>query len=109
MQVVGDVRGCVPILIDRMITTGGTIREALDALIAAGALPQAYVCATHPVFIGGAGALARPDVIEVAVTNTIPIPPETRIPQLHVLSAAPLFAQAMRSIHRNESVSTLFT
>jgi ribose-phosphate pyrophosphokinase len=110
VQVVGDVTGCVPILIDRMITTGGTIRAALDALVAAGAKPEAYVCATHPVFIDGAvGALARPDIRELVVTNTIPIAPATHIPQMHVLSAAPLFAQAMRSIHRNESVSTLFT
>ncbi|MHB8733522.1 MAG: ribose-phosphate diphosphokinase [bacterium] len=110
VQVVGDVAGCVPILIDRMITTGGTIRAALDALVAAGARPEAYVCATHPVFIeGAAGALSRPDIRELVVSNTIPIAPETRIPQLHVLSAAPLFGQAMRSIHRNESVSTLFT
>ena len=110
VQVVGDVAGCVPIIVDRMITTGGTIRHALDALVAAGARPEAYVCATHPVFIDGAVAqLARPDIRELVVTNTIPIAPETHIPQLHVLSAAPLFAQAMRSIHRNESVSTLFT
>ena len=110
VQVVGDVAGCVPILIDRMITTGGTIRAALDALVAAGARPEAYVCATHPVFIeGAAGVLARPDIRELVVTNTIPLAPDTHIPQLHVLSAAPLFAQAMRSIHRNESVSTLFT
>jgi ribose-phosphate pyrophosphokinase len=110
VQVVGDVRGCVPVLIDRMITTGGTIRAALDAVVAAGALPEAYVCATHPVFVEGAGAaLARPDIREVVVTNTIPLAPGMRIPQLVVLSAATLFAQAMRSIHRNESVSTLFT
>ena len=110
VQVVGDVTGCTPILIDRMITTGGTIRAALDALVAAGARPEAYVCATHPVFIDGAvGALARPDIRELVVTNTIPIAPATHIPQLRVLSAAPLFGQAMRSIHRNESVSTLFT
>ena len=110
VQVVGDVDGGVPIIVDRMITTGGTIRHALDALVAAGARPEAYVCGTHPVFIEGAvAALARPDIRELVVTNTIPIASETRIPQLHVLSAAPLFAQAMRSIHRNESVSTLFT
>lgn len=110
VQVVGDVEDCVPILIDRMITTGGTIRSALDALVAAGARPEAYVCATHPVFVDGVtGALARPDVQEVAVTNSIPLAIDGRVPRLRVLSAAPLLAQAMRSIHRNESVSTLFT
>ena len=110
VQVVGDVEDCVPILIDRMITTGGTIRSALDALVAAGARPEAYVCATHPVFVEGVtGALARPDVQEVAVTNSIPLAIDGRVPRLRVLSAAPLLGQAMRSIHRNESVSTLFT
>jgi ribose-phosphate pyrophosphokinase len=110
VQVVGDVEGCVPVLIDRMITTGGTIRSALDALVAAGARPEAYVCATHPVFVEGAtDALGRPDIREIVVTNSIPVPARAALPRLRVLSAAPLFAQVMRSIHRNESVSTLFT
>jgi ribose-phosphate pyrophosphokinase len=110
VQVVGDVEGCVPILIDRMITTGGTIRAALDALVAKGARGEAFVCATHPVFVDGAAqALSQPDIREVAVTNSIPLPPAKRPARLRVLSTAPLFAQAMRSIHRNESVSTLFT
>jgi len=110
VQVVGNVEGCVPILIDRMITTGGTIRAALDAVVAAGARPEAFVCATHPVFVeGAAAALSRPDVLEVTVTNSIPLTPAQTPARLRVLSAAPLFAQAMRSIHRHESVSTLFT
>ena len=110
VQVVGNVEDCVPILIDRMITTGGTIRSALDALVAGGARPEAYVCATHPVFVEGvAAALGRPDIREVAVTNSIPVAVDGPFPRLRVLSAAPLLAQAMRSIHRNESVSTLFT
>jgi ribose-phosphate pyrophosphokinase len=110
VQVVGNVEGCVPILIDRMITTGGTIRAALDALVAAGARPEAFICATHPVFVdGAAAALSRPDVLEVAVTNSIPLTPAHTPARLRVLSTAPLFAQAMRSIHRHESVSTLFT
>lgn len=110
VQVVGDVDGCVPILIDRMITTGGTICSALDALVAAGARPAAYVCATHPVFVEGAVALlSRSDIRELVVTNSIPLGPDKQIPHLQVLSAAPLIAQAMRNIHRNESVSTLFT
>jgi ribose-phosphate pyrophosphokinase len=93
-----------------MITTGGTIRAGLDALVAAGARPEALVCATHPVFVeGAAAALSQPDIREVAVTNSIPLPPNKRPARLRVISAAPLFAQAMRSIHRNESVSTLFT
>ena len=110
VQVVGEVEGRIPILIDRIISTGGTIASALDALIAHGARPEAYVCATHAVLAGPvAKALDRDDVQEFAFTNSIPIPPEMRTDRIRILSAAPLLARAMRNIHLNESVSTLFT
>jgi ribose-phosphate pyrophosphokinase len=110
VQVVGEVEGRIPILIDRIISTGGTIASALDALIRHGARPEAYVCATHAVLAGSiAKTLDRDDVQEFAFTNSIPIPPEMRTDRMRILSAAPLLARAMRNIHLNESVSTLFT
>jgi len=110
VQVVGEVEGRIPILIDRILSTGGTIASALDALIGHGARPEAYVCATHAVLAGPvAKTLDRDDVQEFAFTNSIPIPPELRTDRIRILSAAPLLARAMRNIHLNESVSTLFT
>ena len=110
VQVVGEVEGRIPILIDRIISTGGTIANALDALIEHGARPEAYVCASHAVLAGPVTkTLERDDVQEFAFTNSIPIPSELRTDRIRVLSAAPLLARAMRNIHLNESVSTLFT
>ncbi len=110
VQVVGEVEDRVPILIDRIVSTATTIGSALDVLRAHGARPEAYVCATHAVLAGhAADALSRSDIREIVFTNSVPIPPEKRIANPHILSAAPLLARAMRSIHLNESVSTLFT
>lgn len=110
VQVVGEVEDRIPIIIDRIVSTGGTIVSALDALKQHGARPEAYVCATHAVLAGEAAqALCRDDIREIAFTNSIPIPPEKCFEKMRILSAAPLLAQAMRNIHLNESVSTLFT
>jgi ribose-phosphate pyrophosphokinase len=110
MQVVGEVEGRIPILIDRIIATGGTVSSALDAIMYHGARPEAYVCATHAVLAAPAmRSLTRADVREYAFTNSIPIAPEARVEKMRILSAAPLIARAIRNIHLNESVSTLFT
>jgi ribose-phosphate pyrophosphokinase len=79
-------------------------------LLAKGCRPEVYLCSTHPVFAGPAfERLSRPEIKEVIVTNTIPIPAEKRPNKITVLSAAPLLAEAMRRIHHNQSVSLLFT
>jgi ribose-phosphate pyrophosphokinase len=110
VQVVGEVEDRVPILIDRIVSTGGTIANALDALTQHGARPEAYVCATHAVLVGPiARTLAREDVQEFVFTNSIPIAPEVKTDKIRILSASPLLARAIRNIHLNESVSTLFT
>ncbi|MDQ7850165.1 MAG: ribose-phosphate pyrophosphokinase [Armatimonadota bacterium] len=110
VQVVGEVDGRVPIMIEDIISTAGTVSNAVDTLIRNGARPEVYVCATHPVMAGPAQErLARPEIREVIVTNTIPLPPERRLDKLTVLSAAPLLAEAIRRIHMNQSVSILFT
>jgi ribose-phosphate pyrophosphokinase len=110
VQVVGEVEGRVPILIDRTVSTGATIASALDALGRQGARPEAYICATHAVLAGPiARTLQREDVQEFAFTNSIPVATEMMAEKYRILSTAPLLAQAIRNIHRNESVSTLFT
>lgn len=110
VQVVGEVEDRIPIIIDRIVSTGGTVVSALDAVMRHGARPDAYVCATHAVLAGEAAeALRRNDIREVAFTNSIPMPSEKSWDKIRILSAAPLLGQAMRNIHLNESVSTLFT
>ncbi len=110
IQVVGDVAGRRPILVEDIIDTAGTLSRAVDVLLAQRCIPEVYVCATHPVFAGPAvERLARPEIREVIVTNTIPISPDRPRDKVTVLSAAPLLAEAIRRIHLNKSVSLLFT
>ncbi len=106
----GDVRGKTCIVYDDMISTGGSINEIVNALLANGANPEITVACTHAVLAGPAvERLARPEIKELIVTDTIPVPPEKRSAKTTVLSTAPLFAQAIRRIWTDESVSSLFT
>ena len=107
--VVGDVRGKRPIIIDDMITTGGTIIRSVRALLDEGAAPEMRVAVTHPVLVGSAlEHLSDPAIAEVVVTDTIPIPLEKRLGKMRVVSIAPLIASAIARIHTDSSVSELF-
>jgi len=110
VEVVGEVEGRVPIMIEDIIDTAGTVNRAVDVLVSKGCVPEIYIFATHPVFAGPAlERLSRPEIREVIVTNTVPIPADGRTSKITVLSAAPLLAEAIRRIHLNQSVSLLFT
>ncbi len=109
MNVIGPVEGRNAILVDDMIDTAGTVAEGAAALRERGAR-DVYVACTHPVLSGPAyERLHAAPVREVVVTNTIPVPPERRDGLIRVLSIAPLLAAAIDRIHRDESVSALFT
>ncbi|MBK9549623.1 MAG: ribose-phosphate pyrophosphokinase [Gemmatimonadetes bacterium] len=108
VNVVGDVAGKNCILADDMIDTGGTMAEAVHALKRLGA-NDVYICATHALLSGPAvERLSAAPVTEVAVTNTIAIPPERHFPALKVLSIAGLLAKAIGYTHSDQSVSALF-
>ncbi len=108
LNVVGDVAGKNCIIPDDMIDTGGTMAEAVHALKRLGAR-DIFICATHALLSGPAvERLAAAPVTEVAVTNTINLPPERRFPQLTVLSVAGLLAKAIGYTHSDQSVSALF-
>ncbi|BAS29407.1 ribose-phosphate diphosphokinase [Limnochorda pilosa] len=108
MHVIGEVGGGVAILMDDIIDTGGTIIKAAEALLAEGAR-EVYACATHPVFSGDAyQRLERSVLKEIVVTDSIPLPPERANGKVRVLTVAPLFAQAIRHIFEEISVSQLF-
>ncbi|MBP7602553.1 MAG: ribose-phosphate pyrophosphokinase [Spirochaetes bacterium] len=108
MHVIGDVKGKNCILLDDMIDTGGSISGAARALREDGAR-DIYCVATHPVLSADAAEKLRSaDFKEIVVTNTIPMSPEKKLPNMTVLSIAPLFGEAIRRIHNGESVSSLF-
>jgi ribose-phosphate pyrophosphokinase len=108
VNVVGEVEGRDCLLTDDMIDTAGTVSEASRALKDLGAR-DIYVCATHALLSGPAcERLSEAPITEVTVTDTVSIPEEKRFPQLHVLSVGELLAKAIRYIHSEQSVSSLF-
>ncbi|KUK14474.1 MAG: ribose-phosphate pyrophosphokinase [Synergistetes bacterium] len=108
MEIVGDVSGKIAIIVDDIIDTAGTIVNAANAILERGA-KEVYACATHGVLSGNAlERLSNSPIKEVLLTDTIPISPEKRIPKIKIKSIASLFAEAIRRIHYNLSVSMLF-
>jgi len=107
--VVGDVADKSPIIIDDMISTGGTMAEAVQAVLGAGARPEIAIAAVHPLLVGPAiERLKHPAIKEVIVTDTIPVPPEKRLGKLSILSVAGLLAETIHRLHENRSISALF-
>lgn len=108
VNVVGEVEGRDCILSDDMIDTAGTVTEASRALKDLGA-NDIYICATHALLSGPAvERLANAPIKEVTVTDTVKIGEEKRFPQLKILSVGDLLAKAIRYIHSEQSVSSLF-
>ncbi|HTM86809.1 MAG TPA: ribose-phosphate pyrophosphokinase [Terriglobales bacterium] len=109
MHVIGDVNGRTCLLIDDLIDTAGTLVKTARALRENGAL-RIFACASHPVLSGPAVEnLAKSDIEQVIVTNTIPLSEAARREsKIKVLSIAGLIARAIQSIHEETSVSKLF-
>ena len=107
-EVIGDVAGRLCILTDDMIDTGGTIVSAAEILLARGAT-EVWAMATHGVLSGPAVDRLKDSPIErLVLTNTLPLPPEKHLPQVEVLSIAPLIAQALSAVFDDTSVSEIF-
>lgn len=108
MNIIGNIEGKHCILIDDMIDTAGTIVNAAEALQKLGAR-DVIACATHPVLSGPAVERLQNSVIrELVILNTIPVEENKRMEKTVLLSAAPLFAEAMMRVHTNGSISRLF-
>jgi ribose-phosphate pyrophosphokinase len=110
MQLVGEVRDSSALLVDDMIDTAGTITEAAKVVMNAGAT-EVLACATHPILSDPAcERLNKSSIKEMITTNTIPLraKAQAELGSLKVLSVASLIAEAIRRIHNEESVSSLF-
>ncbi|GLC39095.1 ribose-phosphate pyrophosphokinase 1 [Pleodorina starrii] len=107
MNLIGDVRGKVAVLVDDMIDTAGTITNAAKVLAKEGAR-EVYACATHAVFSPPAVERLSSGVFqEVIVANTIPVPPENVFPQLTILSVANLLGETIWRVYNAASVQAL--
>ena len=108
MRIIGEVEGKTTVLLDDMVDTAGTMVQAAAALSANGA-KRVYACATHPVLSGPAiERLEKSSIEEMVVTNTIPLGGKSACSRIRVLSVAGLLGEAIKRIHSNDSVSSLF-
>jgi len=108
MHLIGDVHGQDAVVIDDMIDTAGTLVQAVEALAREGAR-RILACGVHAVLSGPAiDRIKSSPLEEVVVTNSIAVSDAKRTGRLTVLTVAPLLGEAIRRIHDEESVSTLF-
>jgi ribose-phosphate pyrophosphokinase len=108
MHVIGDIKDKTCILIDDMIDTAGTITNGANALVKMGA-KDVYACCTHAVLSGPAIERINESVIKkLIMLNTIDLPESKNSDKFKILSVAPVFAEAIRRIYEEISVSKLF-
>lgn len=109
MNLIGDVKNKIAVVVDDMIDTAGTMCSAAEIILEKGA-KDVMACATHPVLSGPAiDRLCDSKFSKVVVTNTIPLGEKhMNCPKLHVLSVAGLLAKSIHNIHTDSSVSVLF-
>jgi ribose-phosphate pyrophosphokinase len=106
-EVMGDVRNRVPVIVDDMLSTGGTVEAAIGALRKAGALEPMTVVVTHALLVGHArDVLRRLPIARLIVGDTVPIEGDSDL-HLEVASVAPLIATAIRRNHFDESLADL--
>ncbi len=109
MYIVGDVKGKIAMILDDMVDTAGTLCKAAHALKEHGA-DEVHACVTHPVLSGPAISRIKESVLKsLVVTNTIPLGKEAQsVEKIKVLSVSALLGEAIRRIHDEDSVSSLF-
>ncbi len=109
MNVIGDIKNKTALIIDDMVDTAGTLTQAADAIAERGA-KSVSACCIHAVLSGAAlDKINRCSLEELVVTNTIPLHDKIKITnKIKVLSVGSLLAEAIKRIHKNDSVSSLF-
>jgi len=110
MNIIGDPDGRSCVLIDDIVDSGGTICNAAEALVNAGA-KEVFAYASHGVLSGGAVARIQNSALKsMVVTDSIAATPDVlKCPNIRRISIAPLIGEAMRRISHEESVSSLFS
>ena len=106
----GDVRGKTPIILEDMITTGGSMIECVKTLVDHGCKPEIYIAATHGVLTNNAVDRLNdhPAIAEVVITDSVPLAPEKERPKITQLSIASMFGEAIHRVNQDMSVSSLF-
>lgn len=109
MNIIGNVKGMTAIILDDMIDTAGTIVQAADATVEAGA-KDVYACCSHPVLSGPAMERLENSIIkEVIVTDSVPLHDRAKeCTKMKVLTVSGILSEAVRRIYYNDSVSSLF-
>ena len=108
MNLIGTVKGKNIVLVDDLVSTGGSLIEAVRGLKQHGCL-DVYASIVHAVLAGSAVEnIQKSELKEMVVTDSIPIPPDKKIGKIKVLSVAPLLGEAIKRIHQCQSVSSLF-
>ena len=106
MELIGEVKGQHVIIVDDMIDTGGTLTKAADVMMEKGALSVRAIC-THPILSGQAfERIEKSKLPELIVSDTIPL--KRKSSKIKVVSCAPLFADVMRKVQENTSISGQF-
>jgi len=106
MELIGDVTGKNVVLVDDMVDTAGTLTKAADLMMERGALSVRAIC-THPILSGNAyERIENSKLEELIVTDSIPLSQESE--KIRVLSCAELFADVMKKVHQNKSISSKF-
>lgn len=109
LSIIGDVKGHDAIIVDDMVSTGGTMIPLVAILRKQGA-KRVFGCITHPIFSKHAAEnIQKAGFDAFFVTNTIPLPPEKQLPNIHVVSVGPFLAEVIAAIHNNQSVSEIFS
>ena len=107
MDIVGNVKGRIAVLVDDLIDTAGTICHAADGLTQRGC-ERVYACATHAVLSGKAMEnISKSSIEKMIVSDTVPIPEEKMTDKILQLTIAPIFAEAIRRVHEEESISNM--
>jgi ribose-phosphate pyrophosphokinase len=108
LNIIGEVEGTCALIVDDEVNTAATL-VATAAIVQKRGAREVYASATHPILSGPAvSRIEAAPIKELVVTDTIPLPPEKQLPNITVLSVAPLLGEAIRRIHTGQSVGALF-
>jgi len=108
LTVIGDVKGKNVLIVDDEVLTAGTMLNVVEALRSDG-VGDVYLAFTHAVLSDiGAERLRGLNLKEIITTNTVPLPPERKLPNMTVLSVAPLLGEVILRAHEGRSVGELF-